>query len=225
MSGIDWGWITLNLAYVIYITSPVFKKMLQLRSVLLAATIVFIIYGIVANVWSVVWWNIPFGLMHVWQIMLLVRERMGVKLTDEDEAVRVLLTPGLEPSRFNVLWQAGTEHELTDQTLTRKGEPVDSVWLVLEGQVEVTDGTGLRLPLGPLSFVGEQSALSGDPATASAACRGTVRLRKWDQDKLRELGRAHPDIRQAGVLAIAHDLSNKVPSPARPSRDQSFGTA
>jgi len=93
MTGIDWGWITLNLAYVIYVVSPVFKKMLQLRLVLLAATIVFIIYGIVAGIWSVVWWNVPFGLMHIWQLSKLIAERRRTALTEEQEAIRTLVGP------------------------------------------------------------------------------------------------------------------------------------
>lgn len=69
------GWALLNLAYLLYFVSGLFKDILRLRYLAMIATIFFIAHGIIDRLWSAVWWNIPILLVHLWMIHGLVTER------------------------------------------------------------------------------------------------------------------------------------------------------
>lgn len=215
---LSWELLTLNAAYVVYVASPVFKEILKLRVVLLIATGFFIAYGIISGIHSVTLWNIPFGLLHLWGIAGLIRERMGVSLSEEAEALRVLLMPGLDRPEFSKLWNSGNQITITNTKFITEGQPVENVALILDGLVHVTSEAGLDRDLGRFAFVGEQSALMDRPASASVTTVGEARLWSWNQQALKKLVEENEPIRQAWNGALARDLAKKVapvPSDAR----------
>lgn len=207
---IDAEWIALNLAYIVYVASPLFKEILKFRVVLVFASVLFIIYGLISGITSVTVWNITFGLVSLWHISVLIRQRLSVNLTDEAEAIRVLLTPELEPADFSQLWNSGRQVTVQDNAFIIENTPVADVSLILDGLVSITNSSGLDRPLGRFAFLGEQSALMGRPATATVTAVGPVRLWSWEQENLKKLLEANPSIRQSWTSAIAADLVKKV---------------
>lgn len=207
----NWGWILLNTAYFIYVLSPLVRSMLVMRTLLLAATFLYIAYGLYEPVWSIFWWNVPFGLVTAWQIWRLVRQRLGVSLSEEDEAIRILLFPDLDRPLFNTFWHSGEERTATDEVLITAGEPVNELLLILAGEaeVDVPDAGGRLVRLSRLSLIGEMSSVSGGTASATVSTVGSARLRVWDKQKLAELGKKHPEIDRSALMVIAQDLARK----------------
>ena len=78
------------------VDGPFVRLRARIRYALLAATVLFIAYGLVSGVHSVVWWNIPFGLMHVVQIYRLFAARWRVDLDDEEQTIHAALFPTLD---------------------------------------------------------------------------------------------------------------------------------
>lgn len=211
------AWVLLNLAYVAYVASPMFKEMFALRIVLLVATAFFIAYGVADGIWSVIWWNIAFGAAHLWQLAGLIRERRAATLTDEEEAIRTLLFPALDRVDFVYFWEHGVEvaHSAAkaDATLVRAGEPVNALMLLLDGEAEVTTPEGARILLRKLSLVGEMSLISGNLPTADVRCHGPARLRSWSTETLAAIDADRPQVSTALYATIGRDLSAKLRNP------------
>jgi len=210
----DWDFWILNSAYVLYVVSAIFKDMLRLRIVLFGATILYIVYGFVAPLWPLVYWNLAFGALQLYQILMLLKQRIGIDLSDEAEAVRVLMFGELDRPLFNLMWQAGSQRVYrAGETIIMYDEVVDELMLILEGEVDVflPDQNPARpLQLGRLRLLGEMSAVSGGTARATVKARSLVRTRNWRQSELNKLGQDHPAIEKNALLVIGNELTRKV---------------
>lgn len=211
------AWVLLNMAYLVYVASSACKQMVTLRVVLIIATVFFIAYGITDDIWSVVWWNLPFGFMHGWQLAKLIAERRRTALTEEQEAIRTLLLPSLDPVEFARLWKLGHERSLGDnEELIAEGSVAKALMLVLDGAVEVrfnADEGHRAVRLGRLSLLGEMSVITGEPASASVFTTGRVRLQCWPRDALiplDDLQAAEPKVHSALMGMVGRDLVNKL---------------
>ena len=207
---LDGGWLSLNMAYLVYAVSGLFRDMLRLRLTLLLATLLFIIYGVVAEIWSVFWWNLPVGAVHTWGIWMLLKQRRSVNLDAEAEAVRTLLYPDLDRVAFNLMWHASEERSVSNEVLIRRDEPVDELLLILDGDVDVDVRDDLVVRLGRLRIVGEMSSVTGSNATATVTANNNVRLRAWNKEKFARLIEEHPEIERAHLRAIGHELTRKL---------------
>lgn len=210
----NWGFWVLNCAYVFYVASAAFKDMLRLRLVLFVATIFYIAYGFVETNWPFVYWNVGFGAVQLYQIWTLLRQRMGINLDEEAEAIRVLMFSGLDRPLFNVLWQAGQQNVYSDgETLIEYDEAVGQLMLILEGEVDVAPPNRPAespIRLGRLRLLGEMSSVTGGTASATVTADGLVRTRNWRQVDLDKLGKDHPEIEKNALLLIGAELARKI---------------
>lgn len=202
-------WLVLNAAYLVYTTSALFKEMIWLRLTLLAATFLYIVYGIIAPNTSIFLWNIPVGLLHMYAIWQLFSARRGIDLDDEAEALRTLVFPSLDRVAFNALWHCGDERYAEDEVLIAEGEPVPELFMVLEGQVEVLKGTE-KFAVSRFRMIGEMSSLSDSAASATVRATSRVRLRAWDKRKLAALAKTHPDTDVAMLRAMGQEVARKL---------------
>ncbi|MEM7093463.1 MAG: cyclic nucleotide-binding domain-containing protein [Actinomycetota bacterium] len=206
----SWSWLSLNLAYLVYAISGLARDMLRLRILLLAATLFFIVYGLIEPIWSVVWWNLPVGFVHAWRIWILLQARRGIDLSAEAEAVRTLIYPDLDRTEFNLLWHQSEEREVTDEVLIVKDQPVEELLMILDGNVEVDVRDDFVVQLGRLRIVGEMSSVTGSNATATVRAVGTVRVRAWKKSRFENLLDEHPSIETAHLRAIGSELTRKL---------------
>ena len=204
------GFFLLNAAYAVYTASAAFKDILYLRITLLVATFLYMVYGIVDPNWSVFFWNIPVAVLHTWGIWQLQRNRRGIDLDDEAEAIRTLIFPDLDRMSFNILWHLGEERSLAGgEVLLVKDEPVEELSLILDGEVNVDAAKGLRV-LSQYRIIGEISSLTGGTSSATVTTQGDVRLRAWNKQALTTCSDKHPDIQVALLRAMGHEAARKV---------------
>ena len=203
-------WLLLNAAYAVYAVSGIFKDMLKLRVVLIVATVFFILYGIFADVWSAVWWNLPVGILHSWHVNRLLRARRGVALNDESRAVQLLLFPDLNAVEFHAFWQTGTERTVANQVLIAKGNDVKELLLIIDGQVNVDVSDTMAVRLGRTRFVGEMSMLNAAPASATVTAQDEVRYRAWDRQALKALFVDYPQVELALLKAMGQEVARKL---------------
>jgi len=204
------GWVLLNLAYLIYTASGLFKDMLRLRVVWMFSTFFFIAHGVVDQLWPAVWWNVPVFLIHVWMISQLLSQRRGIDLDDEADAIRTLIFPELERSLFNIMWHAGEERVVTDEVLITVHKPVEELSLILDGELDVLVEDGARIRMGHFRIIGEVSSLRNSMATATVTTIGTVRLRAWNKEALAVVGKKHPEIQVAMLTAMGQEVARKL---------------
>ncbi len=204
------GWVLLNLAYLIYTTSGLFKDMLRLRIVWMLSTFFFIAHGLTDRLWPAVWWNVPVLLIHVWMISQLLQQRRGIDLNEEAEGIRALIFPELDRVLFNILWHLGQERTVSDEVLITVDEPVEELMLILVGDLDVLVNDGTRIRMGHFRIIGEISSLRRSKATATVTASGLVRLRAWNKEALAECGKKHPEIQVAMLTAMGQEVARKL---------------
>ncbi|HEV7888419.1 MAG TPA: cyclic nucleotide-binding domain-containing protein [Acidimicrobiales bacterium] len=92
--------------------------------------------------------------------------------------------------------------------LMRTGEPGDAVYLVLDGQVDVTAGGQALASLGPGTLVGLVALADYEPRSATAAAAGPVRAARLPRDAVNALTDEDPQIGVALRLAVAAQLAH-----------------
>ncbi len=202
--------VLLNVAYAVYTASSIFSSIVRLRIVLLIATVLFIAYGVVADSFSLILWNVPFGVLHVYKLYELWNEHRLNTRIGENDAYRTLLFPSLSRVDFERLWSSGAQQTVSaDSVLVAAGEHPTHVHLIVDGEAEVrTADRAIRL--GRLSLVGEMSLLRGLPASASVAATVPTTTHAWEQGQLVALWEEHGAIREAFLLLIGRDLITKL---------------
>jgi CRP-like cAMP-binding protein len=122
----------------------------------------------------------------------------------------------LDEAGHAAVWDAGEVRLVRDgDALTSELERGEEVFLLLDGKVEITVGTGSsREPvhlawLEPGAAIGETSAFTGEVRSATATARGPVKVLAIENDDFLDLCRRYPRIAagMAQVLAErqAHD--------------------
>lgn len=204
------GWVLLNLAYLIYTASGLFKDMLKLRVVWALSTVFFLSHGLVDELWPAVWWNLPVLAIHVYMIGSLVRSRRGINLTAEAEAIRTLKFPDLDRVAFNAMWHSGEDRTVNNRVLIEKGQDVHELMLITEGEVDVLVSDELTVRLSNYRFIGEMTSLSGGTARATVVATNPVTLRAWNKMTLDECAKKHPQVQVALLKAMGQEVTRKL---------------
>lgn len=215
----------LNVAYLALVLASTRRQMMQLRVLLLAGSALFVAFAVMAGITSMLVWNALVGAMHARQLVLLIIERRRASATQEQDAIRSLYFPGLDPTGFATLGALRTEVRAEDEVLISQGHRQSDIYLILEGTVEVhTDGL-LTARLGKGSVVGEMSRLQGQVASADCRATGPTVLWKWAHKDLHNLGATNPVallafehmVERDLVAKILEDKSRPVVAPAQPA--------
>jgi CRP-like cAMP-binding protein len=166
--------------------------------------------------WAAFGWSVLFTGINLYQSRRLFRERRPVKLTPEEEEVRRLVFRDLAPREVLRVLSIGswTTAELGERLIER-GKSVDSISLIVRGNVQITQ-EGLALgEMGPGEIVGSALLLSGAPAEVDAVTVGPSRTLRWDIRTLERYLDAHPETRNVFQRHVARDLAGKVQRMAK----------
>lgn len=200
----------LNLAYFMLVSSTFTRRILWLRGALVVAGVTFVIYGFMADNWTMIFWNSVTSVLHAAQGFRFIKSQRSVQLTPGDEEIRETWFSTLGPFDFQSLWTMGETVEYADGTLAVEGQPQTMMMLVLDGRATVdVEGREVGL-LQRGDLVGEMSFLSGTPASATVIPQGTVRVREWDQARLRTLDHLNPSAATAVRRLIQENLADKL---------------
>ena len=112
---------------------------------------------------------------------------------------RVSFLGDLDDAGYEAVWNAGTiRHARDGEVLVSELEAGEDVFLVLDGRVEVTVGTGSSREPRHLAWLesgaalGEVSAFTGEVRSATATARGPVTALVLDDDDFLDLCRRYP---------------------------------
>jgi CRP/FNR family transcriptional regulator, cyclic AMP receptor protein len=119
----------------------------------------------------------------------------------------VPLFAGLSRRHLNKVASAGRIARFHHQTaIVRAGEPGDTFYVVLDGEVSVRRPAGPELTRGIGSFFGEISLLDGGPRSATVVARGPVVCLALSQARFAKVLRAEPAIAVAMLKELAERL-------------------
>jgi len=97
------------------------------------------------------------------------------------------------------------EHE-AGTVIAREGEPGIGLFVIADGQAEVTIGGKKKATLGPRDFFGEIALLDGGPRTATVTAKTDIKLLGLTEWVFRGLMQEHPSIAIKTLEAMAGRL-------------------
>lgn len=206
--------LTGHVTFALVAASYLVKDILWLRLLAVAASCAGIAYNYLVPsppLWLVIYWNIFFLAINLYQIAAAIRERREVSFTEEERELYETLFRNFAPFEFMKLLRAGRWLVAEEgQVLAQEGEPLASVMLVYNGAVEVEAEGSVVARLKDGSFVGEMSFISGGEATATVRAAERTRYLCWPKEDLRQLLRRNPGMSFAMQTVLSTDLTKKL---------------
>lgn len=200
----------LNIAYVALVSSTFTRRILVLRGALVVAGVLFVLYGLMTSNWTMVFWNSVTSTLHGAQGIRYIQNQRAVHLSAEDAEIRATWFADVEPFDFHSLWTMGETVVYTSDVLATEGHKQHTMMLILDGHASIDVGGTEVGVLQRGDLVGEMSFLSGAPATATVRPVGSVRVREWDQGRLRTLDTLNPSAAAAMRKRIQENLAHKL---------------
>jgi hypothetical protein len=203
-----------HLSFVLAATSFLLRDILLLRLVAAVASlfnIAFAFGGLPTTNWIVIAWQCVFIAINLAWSVRLVRERSGIRFSDEERELYQTVFRAFAPVEFMKLVRlARWARAEPDTVLTEAGQPVPDLMLVYNGAVEVAlaDGGVRRLRDG--AFVGEFSFVRGGAASATVRVVEPTRYLAWSKPALVALLQRNPAMRSALQTVISEDLTKKL---------------
>jgi hypothetical protein len=208
------GHLAGHLASILTMVAYLLKDILWLR----ALTILSCFAGIAFNyfvpatpLWQVIGWNVLFAVINIVQVAIIIKQRSGVRFTEEEKELHETLFKHFAPFEFMKLMRAGQWLEAKQgQTLATEKQPMDSMMLIYNGLVGVeTNGKEVaRLKDG--NFIGEVSFITGGVASATVRALQPTRYVKWPKEAVSKLLNRNPTMRFAMQALLSTDLSKKL---------------
>ncbi len=177
-----------NLGFAIILISLTFRDILWLRVFAVVGTVlVFPLYVFRDEiVWTSLSWNFAGVLINLLQIVILILYRRPLVLKGIEKQIHALVFYAITPRTFVKIFKLAELKEYADNTiLIRRNDLVDSLYLIIDGNVEVTleDNTGTIISSN--TFIGEQAFITGETASATVrTLSDKATLLKWDSRTL-----------------------------------------
>ncbi len=208
---LDSAWL-IHVAALLQVVGLVLRRQLVLRIFLLAGSLVYVAYfywHTAEPMLAAAFWSAALGAANLVGIVRLILERLHFRQSEDErhflETLKVL-TPG-ELRRLMRLarWQVT---EVTT-TLTQQGQPVRSLYFVLDGQIDmVKDGKAFSSR--PGVFIGEVAFLLNTPASATVFLAPGTKYIEWPADALRKMLERTPSLESTMDQLFNRMLASKV---------------
>lgn len=206
----DASLVAINIAYFLYVAATIPKRIVPLRLILVAASIAFIVYGLIDDNRSVIVWNLLFVFPQLYQLVRELRAQAMVRLTEQEESIRAARFSSMSARDFLMFWSMGEDRSASDEPLIVQNKKNENLVLVISGNAVITDGAKHIADRGPGNILGEASFVTGEPATATVEMTPGSLVRVWPYHKLDALTRAQPDVAASLLSTFAKELSLKM---------------
>jgi hypothetical protein len=198
---------------IIYVVALVMKNMLWLRITMIIAASMELIYRLLTSknpdvdiIWCVVW-----IIVNSVQLIILIRERMNLKLNDDEEKIYQISFNKLPKVYFKKLLQfADWENVKPGTILIREGSHIDKLMLIFSGVAKVQNAGIVTAYLRDGNFMGEMSYISGNPTSADVMALSEIRMISWEKEKLSSLLKKYKQIDEGMKVIFNIDLVKKL---------------
>lgn len=209
------GWqLAGHLASVLTMVAYLLKDILWLRFLTILscfAGMAFNYFVPATPLWTVIYWNVLFAVINIVQIAIIIKERSGVRFSEEEKELHETLFKNFAPFEFMKLMRIGQWMKAKPgQVMAVENQPIESVMLIYNGIVGVEkDGKEVaRLKDG--NFIGELTFITGGAATATVKALQSTRYIAWPKEAMRQLLNRNPSMRFAMQSLLSTDLSKKL---------------
>ena len=189
-----------------------------LRIMLLIGTVLYIWYYAVVDsspLWPAIWASCATGTANLIGLASLLYRRSAWAIPRQYRDLYEDFK-ALPPGDFRRLMTAAQRvTRPTGHRLTRENAPVETLYYVIDGVVEV-EKNGARFSIPNGAFVGEVGYLTGNPASASTFLADESELLEWDVTTLKKRVKRDPRFGLAMDTMISLDLAGKVARAGAP---------
>lgn len=203
-----------HLSYALVALAFLVRDILMLRLVAIAASLCNIGFSMFAredpNLIASGWQALFVCINTVWSIRL-IRERRGVQFSEEEKELYQTIFRAFSPVEFMKLMRlANWQNADVGHRFATKGDVLDSLLLLYNGEAEVELSRGERPRLKDGSFIGEMSFIRGGGATATVSATRPTRYLSWRKEDLHALLVRNPSMRTTMQTVFSEDLTNKL---------------
>lgn len=200
-------------ANVIYIFSYLVRDILWLRTLIVVAISCVIPYYYFqpTPLMAPVYWNLVFASINIVQIVILLRERRPVQMSEDEQTLYKMIFRSLTPREAQKLFKRA--HWLSAQagdTLVQQDSELDSLMLIYRGRASVQVNGHEIATLDDGHFVGEMSYITGNKTSACVVACAPTRYLTWPKRALQPFLDKNTDLRSALTTIIGVDLARKL---------------
>jgi CRP-like cAMP-binding protein len=154
------------------------------------------VYGVAINSQVDIFWESIFTIVNAVQVVILIRERQRICLTDEEVSLREAVFPHMSRLDYHRVIRAGSwQSHAPGVELLLRGQPVDQIVLLSDGTADVIVDSAVIGQCRRGDFIGEIAFMTDNPATATVTTASPTRCLAWKFTDLRALLNHHPDLR------------------------------
>lgn len=206
-----------NLAYFLTLLAFITRDILHLRSLLVCAQIIVVVYTWYSGVHVISLWNMLFVCINAYMVVKILRERRAVILPADLQPLYARHFAALSPPEFLRWWRQGRRDVLPrGERLARAGEHPAWLYFILGGNVRVSRNHANVFDLPAGYFVAEMSLLTGEAANADVDALDSVDVVRWPTKDLRDLRQRNPSLWTKIQSVIGHDLVEKIQRAEKP---------
>lgn len=206
------GGLVGHFSYLLLVISMMMRNISLLRILVIASALVAISYD-----WFWlrdpvgVFWESTLVIVNLVQLTLLYWKNVTAKF-DADEMTFVSgKLPGLSRGKSRQLLDLGQWATLDNhQVLTREGEPVDHLYYLATGAVDIYAGGKRVSQCRAGSFIGEMSVIEGLPASATTMVVSAARIWRIDAGVFRKTLQKHPEIEREIEASFSRNFREKL---------------
>jgi hypothetical protein len=165
----------------------------------------------VTPLWMVIYWNVAFIAVNLYQIGLIFKERREVSFNEEEKELYETMFKQFSPVEFMKLMRIATwQNADVGKVLIVEQEPLADVMLIYNGCVAVESGGKTIARLKDGAFIGEMSFLSGKLPSATVTVSVPTRYVAWSKKSLTQLLGRNPGLRTSMQTIFTTDLTKKL---------------
>lgn len=156
-------------------------------------------------------WGFILITINLYQLVWLVRDRLGLRLPEKEGPMLRESLSGLDDAQIARLLKAAEWRDFSEgEILTRQDAPVDALYFLCSGRANVEVNRSLVTYLEKGSFVGEIAYLTGNPATATVVIDEPSRILVFSKMRMAKVVAGDPQINEIIYQLLGRDLAMKM---------------
>lgn len=203
-----------HLANVIFTFGTGFRNILYLRTSLIAACVLEIIYDAFATespLWTPIFWSMALIGVNVFQILYILYHKRFQNLSNDERAVFNMIGSRMGIVNFKKLMKAGIWENFQEQyKIITENEATEKLFFLVDGEVEIKLKDKQISTIRKGNFIGEMSFLSGELPYADVYSLTPVKILSWEKGRLRLQIEKNDELRQEIHSIFSNDLILKL---------------
>jgi hypothetical protein len=203
-----------HIANALFGAAYIFKEILWLRIlsvVACVASILFAYYAPETPLWVSIYWDVFFIVVNLVHIVILIRERTGVRFSEEERHIYQAVFGILPPVDFMKFLKIANWTDVpAGKRVIENDSAVEELHVIHRGHMRVDQADGNSVELGSGAFLGEFAFITGSRATGDVSAAEESRLLSWRFNDLRKLFGKNPALEAAFQGVVGANLVRKI---------------